>query len=142
MKIRNFAFGKKDKEMKLRFICIMAAFLFCISCNSQNNVVIISPQEYATAIDSDTSAIVLDVRQKAEYEKGHLQNAIQLNFLDKAEFEKGLQSLDKTKTYYIYCRSGRRSNQAAIRMQEKGFKVFDMRGGIIAWEKAGFTIIK
>lgn len=66
MKIRNFAFGKKDKEMKLRFICIMAAFLFCISCNSQNNVVIISPQEYATAIDSDTSAIVLDVRQKAD----------------------------------------------------------------------------
>lgn len=123
MKIRNFAFGKEDKEMKLRFICIMAALLFCISCNSQNKVVIISPQEYATAIDSDTSAIVLDVRQKAEYEKG-------------------LQSLDKTKTYYIYCRSGRRSNQAAIRMQEKGFKVFDMRGGIIAWEKAGFTIIK
>ncbi|MBO7180215.1 MAG: rhodanese-like domain-containing protein, partial [Bacteroidales bacterium] len=56
--------------------------------------------------------------------------------------DKGLQGLDKSKTYYLYCRSGRRSNQAANRMLKEGFKVFDMKGGIIEWQKAGLPIVK
>jgi rhodanese-related sulfurtransferase len=68
----------------------------------------------------------------------------QFNFmlLDKAVFEKGIKDLDKSKTYYLYCRSGRRSNSAALMMKKEGFKVFDLKGGILAWEKTGFPILR
>ena len=128
--------------MKMRFFGLMAGLLLCLSCNSQSKVPVISPEDFAKAIAFDSTAVVLDVRQKAEFESGHLQGAILLNFLDKAEFDKGLQGLDKSKTYYLYCRSGRRSNQAANRMLKEGFKVFDMKGGIIEWQKAGLPIVK
>jgi rhodanese-related sulfurtransferase len=85
---------------------------------------------------------VLDVRQLKEFESGHLENAIQLNFLDKAVFEKGIKDLDKSKNYYLYCRSGRRSNSAALMMKKEGFKVFDLKGGILAWEKTGLPILR
>ena len=109
--------------MKMRFFGLMAGLLLCLSCNSQSKVPVISPEDFAKAIASDSTAVVLDVRQKAE-------------------FDKGLQGLDKSKTYYLYCRSGRRSNQAANRMLKEGFKVFDMKGGIIEWQKAGLPIVK
>ena len=128
--------------MKLKFISIIACLLLCIGCNSQNEIKVLSPQEFATAIATDSSAIVLDVRQLKEFESGHLGNAIQLNFLDKAVFEKGIKDLDKSKTYYLYCRSGRRSNSAALMMKKEGFKVFDLKGGILAWEKTGLPILR
>jgi rhodanese-related sulfurtransferase len=128
--------------MKLKFISIIACLLLCIGCNSQNEINVLSPQEFATAISTDSNAIVLDVRQLKEFESGHLENAIQLNFLDKAVFEKGIKDLDKSKTYYLYCRSGRRSNSAALMMKKEGFKVFDLKGGILAWEKTGFPILR
>lgn len=128
--------------MKLKFISIIACLLLCIGCNSQNEIKVLGPQEFATAIATDSNAIVLDVRQLKEFESGHLENAIQLNFLDKAVFEKGIKDLDKSKTYYLYCRSGRRSNSAALMMKKEGFKVFDLKGGILAWEKTGLPILK
>ncbi len=128
--------------MKLKFISIIACLFLCIGCNSQNEIKVLSPQEFATAISSDTNAVILDVRQVKEFESGHLENAIQLNFLDKAAFENGIKDLDKSKTYYLYCRSGRRSNSAALMMKKEGFNVFDLKGGILAWEKTGLHIVR
>lgn len=70
---------------------------------------------------SENKGVIIDVRTKEEHDEGHLaetdSNYDYLNgdFLDKVE------SLDKNETYYLYCRSGRRSGKAARMLRDHGF---------------------
>ncbi|MEM9981836.1 MAG: rhodanese-like domain-containing protein, partial [Bacteroidota bacterium] len=67
--------------------------------------------------------------------KGHLSNAQLINFYDK-DFAEQLNQLDKTKTYYVYCKAGGRSTKAAELMVSQGFaKVYNMEGGFSKWEE-------
>lgn len=73
--------------------------------------------------------IVIDVRTQEEYEEGHLAETGQHHDLLNGDFEAQLNSLDKNETYYLYCRSGNRSGQAAEMMVNKGFKnVYNIGG--------------
>lgn len=93
----------------------------------------LEPLEFVEAARSDGTAVVMDVRRPSEYAEGHLADAVNLDWLDQAAFRKGLEQLDKGRTYYIYCRSGRRSREAATRMRQEGFTVVDMKGGYLRW---------
>lgn len=124
--------------MKHWIISSLALLGVCSSCSQVNKL---SPEEYDAAVKNDSSAVILDVRTAAEYEAGHLKNAILMDFNDSEKFNESMSTLDKSKTYYLYCRSGRRSNDAAVMMQNNGFKVFDMKGGITKWEEQGHSIV-
>ena len=87
-------------------------------------------------------AVILDVRQPSEFAEGHIEGAVNLDWLDEEAFKEGVAKLDKAKTYYIYCRSGRRSNAAAEKMQSDGFKVYDLKGGIKQWKAHGKPVVK
>ncbi len=100
----------------------------------------LSPAEFKAAAAADTTAVLLDVRQPQEYAAGHLAGAVGLDFLDSDAFTDGVKKLDKSRTYYVYCRSGRRSRSAAELMQKAGLKVVDMRGGILGWEAEGLPV--
>lgn len=108
----------------------------CISKANNPNVEVVSPQEFQTRLSQDPDGYLLDVRKPDEFASGHLRGAHPLNWLDKEEFRRQAAALDKSKTIYLYCRSGRRSSEAANYLAEQGFKVVDMDGGILAWEKA------
>ena len=58
-------------------------------------------------------------------------------------FAERAKSLDKDKTYLVYCQSGRRSARAAAKMKEMGFgKLYNFAGSMVEWEKAGKPIEK
>lgn len=79
-------------------------------------------------------AVVLDVRTPEEYKAGHLKNARLLDF-NSGAFDSSYQQLDRSKTYLVYCRSGKRSDKAASKMAAAGFKnVVQLKGGIESWE--------
>lgn len=79
-------------------------------------------------------AVVLDVRTPEEYKAGHLKNARLLNF-NSGAFDSSYQQMDRSKTYLVYCRSGKRSDKAAAKMAAAGFKnVIQLKGGIESWE--------
>lgn len=81
---------------------------------------------------------ILDVRTLSEYQSGHLENAINIDFYSDS-FREELEKLDRTRTYLIYCRSGARSLKTLKLMEELGFnEVYDMIGGIIGWEQKGY----
>ena len=83
------------------------------------------------------NAVILDVRTTDEYKAGHIPNASQIDVLKKEEFKAQISSLDKNKTYLIYCRSGKRSKDAMNIMKELGFtKLFDLNGGFSNWTGA------
>jgi phage shock protein E len=75
---------------------------------------------------------VIDVRTKAEYDAGHVDNAINMDFYS-PDFSAQLNTLDKSGTYLIYCRTGHRSGQALDIMKGLGFtRVSDLLGGYSA----------
>lgn len=109
---------------------------------TKRNIDTVTPQEFKIRLQSDTTAYLLDVRSHTEFIAGHLKGANQLNWLDSTAFDHGAKLLDKSKTIYVYCRSGHRSNLAARYLATKGFKVVDMKGGFIAWTGNGMEIEK
>ncbi|MHB8297412.1 MAG: rhodanese-like domain-containing protein [Dermatophilaceae bacterium] len=85
----------------------------------------------------DPSFVALDVRTPAEYSTGHLPGAVNTDF-DAPNFRKQLEALDKDKSYFVYGQSGNRSSKATELMHSLGFKhVYDIQGGITAWQGAG-----
>lgn len=81
----------------------------------------------------DPDVVILDVRTPEETALGKIEGAIEMNYLDE-HFQEQLDKLDKDKTYLVYCRSGNRSAKASAIMVQKGFKkVYNLKGGYIAW---------
>lgn len=94
----------------------------------------LTQDEWASELENDNNAIVLDVRTLAEVEQGIIPNAIHIDIYMGQGFVQELNKLDKTKNYYVYCRSGNRSRQACYIMDQMGFeKAYNLMGGIIDW---------
>lgn len=85
--------------------------------------------------DRPGEILILDVRRPAEYARGHLPGAINIDFLG-PDFEGQLEGLPKDRPVIVYCRSGRRSAGATRVMEDKGFKhILHMHAGYGEWEK-------
>ncbi len=82
--------------------------------------------------------VVIDVRTPAEYEAGHLVGALNID-LRSSTFREQVQALESDKTYYLYCRTGNRSGQAAAIMREQGLDVRNV-GGLSALQAAGAAV--
>lgn len=130
--------------MKKIFLSLLAAIsLGSTGCSAQSDGInVLSPKDFIEQAKADTTAIILDVRTPGEYKEEHLAGARQLDFLNTSVFDAGIKLLDKSHTYYVYCRSGKRSHHACMKMQKQGFKVFDMEGGILNWKKLGMPTTK
>ncbi|MHC1704556.1 MAG: rhodanese-like domain-containing protein [Tenuifilaceae bacterium] len=86
--------------------------------------------------------IILDVRGLGEFSEGHIPNAININYKSE-DFKDRLDSLDKEKTYLVYCVAGYRSKKSMNMMKEKGFKyVYNMKGGMMKWKSKKFPLEK
>lgn len=81
------------------------------------------------------NSVILDVRTPEEFNAAHLEGAILIDYLETEKFTKQILTLDKSKNYLLYCRTGKRSLNAANLMKEKGFKqVSDLKDGITGWQ--------
>jgi thioredoxin 1 len=81
-------------------------------------------------------AQVLDVRTKAEFSENHLAQALQADYNNPAEFADRTRFLDKSKPVFVYCLGGGRSAGAAEKLTAQGYTVFDLQGGMRAWQNA------
>ena len=100
----------------------------------QNSMSDLSQNEWAQALTKQPQAVVLDVRTEEEFESGYIPKAINIDIQMGPSFIDEINSLDKTKSYYVYCRSGARSSQAVQMMRELGFNdTFNLLGGILDW---------
>lgn len=102
-------------------------------------VVLVPPRQAAEAADGGET-VALDVRTPEEFGEGHLRGAVNLDFYA-VDFAEQLAGLDRDATYVLYCRSGNRSATAAAMMRDLGFvSVFEVDGGILAWQQAGLPV--
>jgi rhodanese-related sulfurtransferase len=93
-------------------------------------------QEFRQQIAEDDNAVILDVRTHAELEEeGMIKGAQHHDIHQPQKFMNALESMDKTKSYYIYCRSGGRSGQACQIMDQMGFaNTYNLETGFMNWD--------
>ena len=91
-------------------------------------------ENWIAALNEDNDAIILDVRTEDEWEEGIIPNAKMINIYEGQGFIYKIDALDKTKNYYVYCKSGGRSGQACNIMNQLGFEnAFNLVGGFSQW---------
>ena len=103
----------------------------------------VKPEQFDAMRKADTNAtVVLDVRTKKEYREGHIPGSVMIDF-NADDFEQQVAKLDKEKTYLVHCAAGGRSARACKKMEQLGFKkLYNLEGGMGAWEKAGKPVEK
>jgi len=90
--------------------------------------------QWRTQLEKDNNAFVLDVRTEDEVAEGIIPNAKHINIYKGQGFIEEVKELDKSKNYYVYCRSGGRSAQACAVMNQLGFEnTFNLVGGFSEW---------
>jgi len=91
--------------------------------------------------DTYPNLIILDVRTPSEYNEGHLENAILIPLTElESRIDEILQYKDTE--IIVYCKVGGRSAQASSILDSNNFtKIFNVKGGITAWEAAGYPLI-
>ena len=126
--------------MKKILTCLLAVLGLNSACGQQNfeNTDV---NGFAELI-ADTNVVVLDVRTASEFAEGHLQRAINIDQGQSDFMEKIQEAIPVDKTIAVYCRSGRRSANAAGKLADVGYKLVNLRGGIIAWGEANMPIAR
>lgn len=121
------------------FLALGVSFSF-VQTDLIGQVKMASPKKLSNKIKSNSNIVIIDLRTDEEVKAGMIEGAVQLDFYGDG-FEDTMGELDKSKTYYIYCKSGGRSSQAARFMEDLGFKtVFDLEGGITQWQAEGYEL--
>ena len=86
--------------------------------------------------------VILDVRTAKEFSEGHIEGAVNIDFY-KADFKEEIQSLPESTAIFLYCRSGHRSSMACKTLANAGYNdLFELEGGMLAWDRAGHTSVK
>ncbi len=96
----------------------------------------------ATQLINQGKTTILDVRDAAQFAKGHLRDAKNIAL---SELSKRIGELDKVKTkpVIVVCQSGDLSSRATQQLQNAGFaEVFSLEGGLTAWQALGLPISK
>jgi rhodanese-related sulfurtransferase len=136
-------------SMRKSFLTLLASILFLAAAACQDadktagassaedpSYVVLSKSEFGDRLAKADDYVLVDVRRPEEYEDGHIEGAININFLDPAVFEAQFSKMDTTQTLMIYCRSGSRSRRSAEKLREMGFKkIYDLEGGYLNWQE-------
>ena len=123
-----------------KLLSLVILLLFIVSCaQPTKEVQAVSAQEVYDAVykQKKSDLQLVDVRTPEEFGVSHLKDAQNI-CVTEGDFKAKVASLDKDKPVYLYCKKGGRSARAAKILQELGFKeVYDLQGGITAWEAEG-----
>ena len=119
---------------------VVLSLIFIFSCELLNSpeINIISESDFVEILDSDYTLI--DVRTQDEFDLGHIDSAINLDFYSET-FQNDILSLPKNENIVLYCRTNNRSSKTANILKENGFKEISvLEGGITEWVKNGNDI--
>ncbi len=112
-----------------------------VNLQQENDRYLIGPEKFKNTVDKKPlNVIIIDVRTAGEYNDEKIEGAILIDYKNE-NFKEKVAELDKKKVYFIYCRSGRRSSNSRIIMNNLGIEhVYDLKGGILAWKEAKYPV--
>lgn len=98
----------------------------------ENSYEQITPAEAKEIMDNENGYVILDVRTQEEYDEAHIDGAILIPDYEIADKAESVLK-DKDQLLLVYCRSGRRSKNAASELVSLGYTNVKEFGGIIDW---------
>ncbi len=111
--------------------------LFGSKKNETNSVIIIKDlnwKEFYERFNNSSNSMLLDVRTPEEYSQLRIPGSLLID-IHLPDFKERISKLDRNKEYFVYCKRGIRSMNAANLMCELGFtKIVNLTGGITTWE--------
>lgn len=94
----------------------------------------LSSREFYESFNNSKLAVLLDVRTYEEYSQLRIPGSVLID-IHQPDFKDKISKLDNKKEYFVYCRRGIRSMNAATIMSEMGFEnIVNLTGGIVNWE--------
>lgn len=119
-------------KIVLKTLVIIIIGLFIVGCSNEETTTgtmgTITTEEVKEILDNkNENYVLIDVREDYEFNEGHIPGAVNipLGNIDSITYS-------TSRTIIVYCKSGNRSNQAAIKLKNMGYNVKDM-GGILNW---------
>ena len=97
----------------------------------------VAPEEFSSQLAEEAEAQLVDVRTAEEFAEGHLPNAVNIDVKQSDFLQQAQSRLVPGRTVFVYCRSGRRSADAAGQLARVGYRVVNMSGGILEWSQKG-----
>ena len=122
-------------NVKKMITCLLATLGLTTACGQHNyeNADVKRFSELA----GNPGVVLLDVRTAEEFAEGHIEGALNIDQKQNDFTALVGKAIPTDKTLAIYCRSGRRSANAAEKLAAMGYKCVNLLGGIIAWKDAG-----
>ena len=127
--------------MNKLFVCIVVLAVVAFAAVLHEPFSTVGVDGFAALADSSGVQLV-DVRTDAEYSEGHLPGAMLIDVKSAGFDSVATARLDRSRVVAVYCRSGRRSADAARRLAASGYRVVNLDGGIMAWQKAARPVVK
>lgn len=129
----------------IQFSCTTKATSGDIATSEVQEITIarnVGAEDFNKLLNEKGNALLIDVRTPQEVEQGYIKGARHID-ISSQEFRIEVDKLDKTQPVFVYCRSGRRSAAAMRYMRDNGFvEVYNLNGGILAWEQAELPVTK
>jgi rhodanese-related sulfurtransferase len=124
-----------------KLIAVLFASIFALSaCSSSSSATDLGATEFQ-AKSAEAGVVLLDVRTAGEFAAGHIEGALNID-VEGMTFEEEIKNLDPSKTYAIYCQSGRRSRIAAETLMNGGFtQLYNLDQGIASWTNSGLPVV-
>ena len=116
------------------FIALITTFSNCSTPSSKDDRAL-DAKTFDQMIADTNDKIILDVRTPKEFDEGHIPDAVLIN-VNAPDFEERIGLLDKSKSIFVYCAAGIRSEKAAAILKRSGFdKVYHLEDGFKSWKK-------
>jgi rhodanese-related sulfurtransferase len=128
--------------VKKIFALLISSIVVLTGCSSTSTPTVehLDSARFADKI-VETDVVTLDVRTAGEFMAGHIDGAINID-VEGSTFDAEIAKLDKSKTYAVYCQSGRRSQIAVDKMASAGFaSLFNLENGIADWNANGLPVV-
>ena len=126
--------------MKKIVALLISSVVVLTGCSTSPSASNLDSARFADKI-VETDVVTLDVRTAGEFMAGHIDGAINID-VEGNTFDAEIANLDKSKTYAVYCQSGRRSQIAVDKMASAGFgSLFNLENGIADWNANGWPVV-
>ncbi|HEY3292765.1 MAG TPA: rhodanese-like domain-containing protein [Candidatus Nanopelagicaceae bacterium] len=120
---------------------LIAGALLLAGCSSNKGAITNMNAKDFSNITQQSNVVILDVRTPGEFSQGHIQGAMNID-VEASTFDSEIAKLDKSKTYAVYCHSGRRSGIATEAMAKMGFKhIYNLQNGLADWMSQGMMTV-
>lgn len=125
--------------MKFYRILPFVLALVLLGCSDGNSQNVLAPAAFSQKLTQTAQPQLLDVRTPQEYAEGHLKAAVNAD-VSGSGLEDVVAALDKKRPVFVYCLAGGRSKSAASFLMKQGFTVYDLKGGVLAWQRDGLPL--